>query len=106
MNIHNFQNTDYKEHKKAIEQLIKQKMAEEAALKQAQAQAVDNRPRRNITQAAFDTMHQFHSSLAENKSSRPEKEGPAQIEVQARDKSVTVPKVYEFQFYADFESLT
>lgn len=71
-------------------------MAEDAAQKQGQAQTTDNRPRRNITQAAFDTMHQFHSSLAENKSSRPEKEGPAQIEVQARDKSVTVPKVYEF----------
>jgi hypothetical protein len=41
-------------------------------------------------------MHQFHSSLAENKGVRPEKEGPAQMEVQARDKSVTVPKVYEF----------
>jgi hypothetical protein len=52
-------------------------MAEDAALKQGQAQTTDNRPRRNITQAAFDTMHQFHSSLAENKSSRPEKEGPA-----------------------------
>ena len=81
VNIHNFQNTDYREHRKAVELLIKQKMADDANRKPNLALNAENRPRRNITQAAFDTMHQFHTSLAENRGPRTEKEGPAQIEV-------------------------
>lgn len=108
VNMYTFQNTDYKEHKKAIQQLIYDKMMEEAKRKETIAESVEQRPRRNVTKAAFDNLHQFHSNLAEAKGNviRPEKNGPEQIEVQARDKSITVPKVYEFQFYSDFEEVT
>ncbi len=43
-------------------------------------------------------MHSFHNNLAEAKSNiiRPEREGPAQHEFLVRDKTVKVPKVYEF----------
>ena len=50
-------------------------------------------------------MHKFHDRAAADGSNRLHDRPQAeQIEIKTRDKSVKVPKVYEFQFYSDFDA--
>jgi hypothetical protein len=51
----------------------------------------------------IDNLHSFHNKVSTNKQAG-DSNDPSFVP-QQRDKSIKVPRFYEFQFYSDFEAL-
>ena len=95
-----FQDKDFREEKKKVQAILAEQQAE-----QAKKLAALPQQGRNKRQAAINAMEDVHSlKLNRDKPKKSFEEGEDYVQP-TKDKSVQVSRIYEWQFYPDFEKL-